>query len=140
MRSPSRATAFRAALRGLALVASWGLASCGGISGPSENTFDFFSGTIDVGGTIAHPFSAGRTGEFEIRLTELAPATSLLGTAFGQVLNSNCTPLSGYSNSVSELNRTSLGGPISKGTYCVVVYDSGLVTVPVTYTVRVSRP
>ena len=41
-------------------------------------------------------------------------------------------------NGFSTLNRDALGGPISKGNYCIVVYDSGSITTATTYTVTVS--
>jgi len=117
------------------------LGACGGISSPSSNTTDQFSGTLQLGGTNSHTFSVQKTGEFEIRLTALAPAANtIVGVAFGQVFNSACEILPGYQNNFAQLNRSALAGPISKGTYCVIVFDSGLLTQVVTYTLAVSRP
>lgn len=117
------------------------LGACGGISSPSNNVTDQFSGTLQLGGTNSHVFSVQKPGEFDIRLTALAPtANAIVGVAFGQVINSACEILPGYQNNFAQLNRTALAGPISKGTYCVVVFDSGLLTQVVTYTLAVSRP
>ena len=117
------------------------LGACGGISSPSSNTTEQFSGTLQLGGTISHVFSVQKPGEFEMRFTALAPtANAVVGVAFGQVLSSACEILPGYQNNFAQLNRSALAGPISKGTYCAVVFDSGLLTQAVTYTLAVSRP
>lgn len=117
------------------------LGACGGIVTPSSNTTDQFSGTLQLGGSNSHTFSVQKSGEFDIRLTALAPAsTTFVGVAFGQVFNTACQILPGYQYDFAQLNRTALAGPISKGTYCAVVYDSGRLTQVVTYTLAVSRP
>jgi hypothetical protein len=129
-------------IRGVAAVAAVViLHACGGITDPSDNTLEPFAGTLAVGGQNEHLFSASKNGEFEIRVTELSPTpTVFIGTAFGQVISNVCQPLFGYRNDFSQLNRASLTGPITKGSYCVFVYDSGALTETQNYTVRVSHP
>src|SRR5712691_1309191 len=100
------AAAFALALAGALTIA------CGGIVSPSQNTVETFSGTIPPGD--AHPFSASKTGEIQVKLTALAPVSStFVGMISAQVIS---------------------------GRYCLVVYDYIGFTAPETYTVTVSHP
>ena len=114
--------------------------ACGGISTPSKNNVQNFAGTLLVGGLDTYPFSASKTGEFYVTVTDLGTKTLTIGTGLGEVLNSQCQPLGGYAQPYSRWNQQSLGGPINKGSYCLIVYDPGTLTAPLTYTVQVSFP
>ena len=47
-------------------------------------TTDQFSGTLEQGGAVAHPFTVSTTGPVQISLTSVAPlATMALGVALG---------------------------------------------------------
>jgi hypothetical protein len=123
------------------------VSSCGGVGGPSENRMEPFSGTFDVGGTgPTHVFSASRNGEFFVTLTALSPdATAYVGILAGQQIGGGCQQIFGYgrySNDFSQVNVQALSGPLDKGNYCLIVYDSGYsrLSGPQTYTVRVSYP
>ena len=116
------------------------LSACGGISSPSKNTAQDFSGILQVLGSNSYPFSVSRTGEFFITVTELGNRTLTIGTGLGEVLNGQCQPLGGYLQPFSRWNQQALGGPISKGSYCVIVYDPNTLAEAVTFTVRVSYP
>jgi hypothetical protein len=123
------------------------VSGCGGISDPSKNKVESFSGTFDVGGTgRTHLFSASKNGEFFVTLTALSPdATAYAGILVGQQTGGGCQQIFGYgsySTDFAQLNRQALGGPLDKGNYCLIVYDSGYYTLsgPQTYTVRVSYP
>ena len=130
--------AFRHTVAVLSLVGA--LSACGGISSPSTNKVQDFAGTLPVGGSTSYPFSASKTGEFFVTVTELGNRTLTIGTGLGEVVNSQCQPLAGYVQPFSRWNQQALGGPISKGSYCVVVYDPGTLVAAITYTVRVSHP
>jgi|SRR3954466_15550766 hypothetical protein len=118
------------------------LSSCGGISSPSENKIETFSGTVSSGGVgPVHTFSVGKVGEFFVTITALAPDQNIfLGLVYGQAVTGGCTQL--QLNTQAHLNVQALGGQIQKGDYCVQVGDVGFVspTTPTTYTLRVSHP
>jgi hypothetical protein len=121
------------------LLAAAATAACG-ISTPSSNTIETFSGTLEVGGSQRHEFRAGRAGEFEITVTSLTPDGSVfVGTQVAQVAGGSCSVLLGR-NFFSVVGRLSLNGPISSGQYCVDIFDSGYLARAQSYTLRVSRP
>jgi len=119
-------------------------AACGGVVEPSKNNVETFSGTLAVGAANGHDFTVARSGEFEVTITALAPvSTVFIGTGFGQARSDGtCGVFPGYVNNFSSLNRSSLGGAITPGNYCVVVFDVGTIPEPLTltYTVKVSHP
>jgi hypothetical protein len=116
------------------------LSACGGINSPSQNQVQDFPGTLLVGGSNIHQFSASKTGEFFVTVTALGDRTLTIGTGLGQMVSGGCAPISGFTQSFSRWNQQSIGGPISKGSYCLIVYDPGLLLAPLTYTVQVSHP
>jgi hypothetical protein len=116
-------------------------AACGGIIDPSDNRVVEMSGTLQVAGQSGHQFSVDKNGEFSIKFTAFAPdANSAVGVTFGQVLEGFCRPDPFYTNNFAQLNRTALTGRISRGTFCILVFDSGALTAPQTYTLQVSHP
>lgn len=120
------------------------LASCGGISSPSQNQTQNFSGTVPAGSSgPIHSFSVGKVGEFFVTITALAPDQNIfLGAVFGQPVNGGQGCASFQTNYQAHLNAQALGGQIEKGTWCVQLVDIGFVspTTPTTYTLRVSYP
>lgn len=115
------------------------VASCGGVIDPSKNTVDEFPGTLAVGGSKQHEFTAAKNGEFEIKITALAPnQDALLGLNYGLIQNGVCTTQ--QQNFYAQLNRVALGGLMNSGRYCVTIYDVGTLSQPETYTIRVSHP
>lgn len=122
---------------GLAVLA----AACGGIIDPSKNTVESLSGTLQPGGTTARNFEVGQNGEVEVTITSVSPApqNGSIGVGLGQVSGASCVPLSGYVAS-GVPNRKIQWGFINKGTYCVLVFDPGVLTVAVNFTGTVSHP
>jgi hypothetical protein len=118
------------------------LSSCGGVSSPSENQVQNFSGTVSSGGVgPVHTFTVGKVGEFFVTITAMAPDQNIfMGVVFGQVVSGGCAQL--QANFAAHVNSQALGGQIEKGTWCVQVGDIGQVstTTPTTYTLRVSYP
>jgi len=118
------------------------LSSCGGISSPSENKVEPFSGTVSSGGFgPIHQFSVGKVGELFVTITALAPDQNIfLGIVWGQPVNGGCAQF--QTTTSAHLNSQALGGQIEKGNWCIQVFDVGLVspTTPTSYTVRVSHP
>ena len=126
----------RAAMIAVACVT---IAGCGGITDPSKNTVDTFPGTLAVGGTNLHPFSASKTGELSVHLTALAPTSN--GTVlltWTQASNSGCGGVLGQQ--AATVGLPVFGSQIVSGSYCIVIQDPGVFTVPQTYTLTVSHP
>jgi hypothetical protein len=120
-------------------VACLTIAGCGGITDPSKNQVEPFSGTLPVGGTTAHPFSASKTGELSVKLTALAPTSN--GTVvltWTQATSGGCGGI--LNQNFAQLNVPVLASQIVSGSYCIVVQDPGSFTVPQTYTITVSHP
>jgi hypothetical protein len=112
---------------------------CGGVVGPSQNTIVEFSDFVDpMEAGAQHEFSASRNGEFEIRFLTFAPSDAILQVDFGQFVGGSCQQLLG--SSLGGQNTIVLTGAISPGRYCVQLFDTGLITQRVTYTIRVSHP
>ena len=120
--------------------------SCGGIIDPSTNQVETFSGAVAKGG-ISSPgfvFTVGKTGEFTVKITALAPASSIvMGVFYTQALadgscSVNAQPL--QQNNFVLLNAPALTGQIFAGRYCVFVFDPGSLTATETFTITVSHP
>ena len=128
------------------IVTGLAVASCGGIVDPSKNTVDTFNGTLAVGGSMTHGFSASKTGEISVKITSLAPVqNTLVGLLWSQALSdgSCSTQQIGavyQQNAFAQVNIPGISGSILQGKYCLMVYDSGGVTQTETYTVTVSHP
>jgi hypothetical protein len=120
--------------------------SCGGIVDPSKNTVDTFTGTIAVGGSAVHPFSASKTGEISVKVTSLAPVqNTFVGLIWAQAANDgscSATSVGGVyqQNNFAQQNVPAISGSILQGRYCLHVYDVGAFTATETYTVTVSHP
>jgi hypothetical protein len=129
---------FAAALGVAALVT----VSCGGVTSPSNNRIENFSGTLQSPNNASayFEFSASNTGEYSIVIKALSPASSVvLGIVYG-VPQGNMT-CGGFQTNIGSLNSVVLSGQIVKGSYCIQVYDYfGTITTPETYTVAVSHP
>jgi hypothetical protein len=125
-------------------VAGFFAASCGGITDPSKNTVEPFSGTLAVGGNFAHPFTASKTGEISVKVTALAPVSNtFVGIIWAQAAgDGSCSTSLGIlqQNNFAQLNVPAISGAIISGRYCIVVYDVGAFTTPQTYTISVSHP
>lgn len=122
---------------GLAVLA----AACGGIIDPSKNTVENFGGTLQPGGTTAKNFEVSKNGEVEVTIATVSPTpqNGSIGVGLGQISGANCVPLSGYVAS-GVPNRKIQWGFLNKGTYCVLVFDPGVLTVAVNFTGTVSHP
>ncbi len=118
--------------------------ACGGITSPSDNKTEPFSGTIQPGGNGGYKaFNVPSTGEFTIKVTALSPNSSvIIGVDLYQdTSNGNCTGLQVYQrNTFVTLNVQALAGQIFSGHYCVLAYDVGGLSAATTYTLTVSHP
>jgi hypothetical protein len=130
---------------GALTVAALVTVSCGGVVDPSQNVTETFSGTLEpypsANSAKQFSFSTSKSGEFSIKITALAPLASVyLDTYYGRAQSGSCAVL--QDNPYSVLNSSSLTGAILPGTYCVVIRDIGLSTLPPTetFTLTVSHP
>jgi hypothetical protein len=116
--------------------------SCGGVTDPSNNVADKFSGTLKPGGAIdVYPFNVSNTGEISVIITALSPVSNaLMGVYYGlPQSDGSCAPLS--NPFPGSLTTVVVSGSIIKGSYCIAIYDYfGTLTVPENYTLTVSHP
>ena len=124
----------------LLLAAAFVSPACGGVTSPSQNKQDTFSGVVQVGGITQFPnINIGSTGEFSIKITALSPnATTVVGMVWA--LGGNCEQAL-QQNNFATLNTPALVGSVfQKGAYCVAVYDVGAFTVAQNISIVVSHP
>jgi hypothetical protein len=112
---------------------------CGGVTDPSKNVQDTFTGTLAPNTAIPFKINVSNGGEFSVKITQLAPnATAIIGTEWD--FGDNCDLLV-QRNQFTTLNTPALAGAVlQKGTYCAVVYDSIGLTQSQTFTMVVSHP
>lgn len=101
---------------------------------------DTFTGTVALKGRDVHAFTTAATGAVTVVLTAATPpATVVMGVGIGTPNGTACPLLAGASTQTAAG-----GGPtpgiVTAGAFCVVVYDVGNQTAPVTYTVTVNHP
>jgi hypothetical protein len=115
--------------------------SCGGITDPSQNTVTQISGTIAPGQARQHPFSASATGEIQVKLLTLTPASvPYLGVQWVQAAgDGTCSPNQLQVN-LAPANTTAISAQIVSGNYCIIVYDPGNLTQTASYTGTISHP
>src|SRR5690348_16965110 len=121
-----------------ALLAACVLAACGGVTSPSNNKTDTFTGVIPAGsqgaGAVSplHQFTVSSSGEFTITVTSLTPSVAAYFTVvYGQLIGGQCSIL--QANSFAQVGVAAATGPIEKGTYCVQLQDGGFFTNDETY-------
>jgi hypothetical protein len=129
----------------LLLLLALGVTACNNNSSSSlppsaKTTIDTFSGTVAVGGSDAHNFTVTTSSEVDVTLTAATPPDGVvMGIGVGSLNGSTCVPFTGATATTAAGTSVQLAGGLSPGTFCVVVYDVGNQTAPVTYTVTVSH-
>jgi len=138
---------------GLAVVVASGCAGCGGNSNSSTTatpaaptptaaaSTESFSGTVSVAGNDFHPFTVATTGAtLSVTLTAAGPPTTIfMGLGLGAYDAPTCTLLNNAYLTTQAGAVAQLSGTAGAGAYCVVVYDVGNQTGPITYAVTVSH-
>ena len=116
--------------------------SCGGIVDPSQNTVESFSGTVQPGQARAHWFSSPKTGEIQVKVLTLTPASQpFIGVQWVQGANDQtCNGGLLQVNQFATANSTAISGQIVSGAYCIIMYDSVGLTQPENYSITVSHP
>ena len=111
--------------------------ACGGIANPSSNQTQTFTGIIQPGGNAgSHEFTASKSGEITVTVTNMNPTwNGYLTVAW---LGAGCSGLF-QQNDFALVGRSAISSPVTKGSYCVAVFDSGFI-LPEAYTLAVSHP
>jgi hypothetical protein len=131
---------------GIALVA----AGCtnGGTSLPASATpaapvasTETFTGTVNVAGNDFHPFTVTTSNlSLAVTLTEAGPpSTIFMGLGVGVYSGTTCTLISTGYLTTQAATTAQLSGTITAGAYCVMVFDVGNQSAPVTYTAVVTH-
>jgi hypothetical protein len=120
-------------------------AGCGGITDPSQNANDTFSGVINHGDAIKFfPFTTSKSGEVSAKFTVLAPVTNaIVGVLLAQAASGgSCAGDLGLvnRNDFAQLNVSVFLGQLPARQYCLGVYESQPLTQAENYTVVVSHP
>ena len=134
---------------GLAVVVA---SACGGNSNSSTATpsaptpttaasTESFSGTVSVAGNDFHPFTVATAGAtLSVTLTAAGPpSTIFMGLGLGAYDAPTCSLLNNAYLTTQAGTAAQLSGTAGAGSYCVVVYDVGNQTGPITYAVTVSH-
>lgn len=117
--------------------------SCGGIVDPSQNTVEPFNDTVQPASARAFWFSASKTGEIQVKLLTITPAsTQYLGVYWVQGNGDKTCNSSALlqNNQFATAGTTAISGQIPSGNYCIIVYDSKGLTQPASFTATVSHP
>ena len=115
----------------LAILAAALLVGCSGPIDPSKNQTENFDGDLTVGGVFARSFSWSKNGEVETTVTSVNPTPTNGPVAMYIGIPDaagNCLQLAGYFPQQAIVNRTVPFGVLNKGTYCLAVYDPGVLT------------
>jgi hypothetical protein len=104
-------------------------------------TTEIFPGTVAVGGNDVHPFNVALSGgQVSVILTAAGPPSTIyMGVGVGTYSSPTCTLLTGGSVVTAAGTTAQLSGAAAAGSYCVMVYDVGNQTAPVTYSVTVNH-
>jgi len=100
-----------------------------------------FSGTVQVGSNDSKPFTVTSSGfAITVDLTSAGPpATISMGIGVGTLVGGTCQLSSGGFTTTSAGAAPQLNGTINAGQYCLMVYDVGNQSAPITYTVVVTH-
>jgi hypothetical protein len=104
-------------------------------------TTDNFSGTVQPGSSDTHSFTVVLTNTaLSLDMTTAGPpATIQMGLGLGQTVAGTCQLIAGAFGTFQASTVPQLSGAIGSGAYCVMVYDVGNQTAPITYTLAVQH-
>jgi hypothetical protein len=100
-----------------------------------------FSGTVQVGSNDAKPFMVTSDGfQITVDMTSAGPpATIAMGIGVGTFVGGTCQLSSGGFTTAPAASAPQLTGTIAAGQYCLMIYDVGNQSGPVTYTAVVNH-
>ena len=117
-----------------------------GIVQPTVNpatVTDTFTGNLALQGANSHAFVITVTGKIAITLTSIGPPpTAEVGIGLGIPVGLTCSLTLGDGTRTTTTAGTTpqISGTILPGTFCVAVFDAGMLAEPVDYTVTVAHP
>jgi hypothetical protein len=115
--------------------------SCGGIVDPSQNQVETFNDTVQPGSARAKAFSSSKTGEIQVKVVTLTPASQpVIGIQWVQGDGTNCSGQPLQINQFATAGTTAISGPIISGSYCIIAYDSVGLAQPSTFSITISHP
>ena len=120
-------------------------AGCGGITDPSQNQTQTFSGVLNHGDPIKfYGFTSSKTGEISAKFTALTPISNVIvGMLLAQAgSGGSCAGDLGLvnRNDFAQLNTSVFLGQLPGAQYCLGVYESQTLTQATNYTIVVSYP
>jgi hypothetical protein len=118
------------------------LSGCSNVIDPSKNAVENFSGVVPVAGQLIKLYSWSKNGEIEVTMTQVTPTPTNgpLAMYIGQAdSGGNCFQLAGYA-AQAIVNRKVQFGVLNKGSYCLGIYDPGVLTVAANVAGTFSHP
>jgi hypothetical protein len=114
--------------------------SCGGITDPSQNQNESFSGSVAPGGFSVQKFSASKTGEISVKMGTITPAA--VPALSLQWLGAGDGSCNGglFGATIATSNTTAISNQIVSGSYCLVLSEYVAQTVTANYSLTVSHP
>jgi hypothetical protein len=125
----------------LAFTVALGLAAAAcSVSTPSDNRVESITGSVAVAGTHEHSYTFSRRGESFLRITNVNPTINgSLYVGIGIIQNGICSLFTASVQPV-VLNREITFGLLDEGTYCLQIFDPGVLVTTTTYTGTFSYP
>lgn len=111
----------------------------------TENPNETFSGTMEPKGSSIFTFTVTRVGNVSVTLASLSPSSIAavglgIGTSSGTTGGpTTCTPTTSTENATAG-PTAQLTVTQNPGTYCLKVYDVGLVATTATFTIKITHP
>jgi len=97
-----------------------------------------FSGTFTVNGAVTHRFTSQGSGDINVTLKTLTPATTGVGLSLGAWTGASCNLTIVEANALP--NSKLIGNATASGEFCTRVADDvGRLTGPVTYEIEVTH-
>ena len=100
-----------------------------------------FGGTVQVGSNDVKPFTVTSDGfQITVDMTSAGPpATIAMGIGVGTFVGGTCQLSSGGFITAPAASTPQLTGTIAAGQYCLMIYDVGNQSGPITYTAVVNH-
>ena len=121
------------------------MAGCGGVTDPSQNTTEPFSGVMNHGDPIKFfPFSTSKTGEVSAKFTSLTPVSNVIMQILVAQANGDggCTGDLGLVTPqlAAQLNVSVFLGQLQGRRYCLCVLEGTPLTQAESYSLTLSHP
>ena len=126
----------------LAAIAAVLLIGCGGNSGTAPSTTstitsENWSGVLAPGGTSSRSFTVTNTGTINLTMNS-AGATVGLGVGLPRVTGGGCRV--GVQVITGPASNPQISTAAEAGQYCVQVFDTGTLTDPIPFNVKIDHP